>query len=124
MFNSIQVPAHAKMLYNVVKLKPEVTMDDVELTVGEMCNVVKNTYPGFIAGQVLKFSGFVSEEGSRKEIKESEDHIAIITYWESFEEHERSHANEIFKNHFCELVEMAEETYEIGYEIIWQGESE
>jgi hypothetical protein len=33
-----------------------------------MCNTVKNTYGdekgGFIAGQVFKFSGFISDEGS------------------------------------------------------------
>lgn len=124
MFNPIKVPADSKMLYNVVKLKPGVTMDDVELTVGQMCNVVKNTYPGFIAGQVLKFAGFISDEGSVNSVKKTDDHIAIITYWESFEEHEESHSNELFKAHFEELVEMSDEAYEIGYEIIWQGEKE
>ena len=43
-------------------------MEDVELALGEMCNTVKNTYGGdkggFIAGQVFKFSGFASSEGS------------------------------------------------------------
>lgn len=124
MFNPITVPAEAKVLYNVVKLKPGVTMDDVELTVGQMCHVVKETYPGFIAGQVLKFAGFVSEEGSVGSIQQTDDHVAIITYWKSFEEHEASHANEIFKTHFCELVQMSDEAYEIGYEILWQGEPE
>ena len=65
MFDPITIPFGAKMLFNTVRLKPGVTIDEVELVVGEMCNVVKDTYGGdkggFIAGQVLKFSGFVSD---------------------------------------------------------------
>ena len=56
------------MLFNSVILKPEVTFDDIGWAVGELCNVVKETYGGerggFLAGQVFRFSGFVSEEGS------------------------------------------------------------
>ncbi len=66
MFEALSVPFGAKMLFNTVKLKPGVTMDDVELAVGEMCNVVKDTYGdekgGFCGGQVWKFSGFASAE--------------------------------------------------------------
>ena len=69
MFEPITIPFGAKMLFNTVKLKPGVDFADVELAVGAMCNVVKNTYGGdrggFLAGQVFKFSGFVSDEGSR-----------------------------------------------------------
>ncbi|HEX5629226.1 MAG TPA: hypothetical protein VFX72_06600, partial [Usitatibacteraceae bacterium] len=61
MFHPISIPFGSKMLFNTVKLKPGVQMDDVELALGEMCNTVKNTYGGdkggFIAGQVFKFSG-------------------------------------------------------------------
>lgn len=32
------------MLFNTVRLKPGVTFDDVELAVGELCSVVKDTY--------------------------------------------------------------------------------
>ena len=64
MFDPITLPFGAKMLFNTVKLKPGVAFEDVELAVGEMCNVVKETYGGdkggFIAGQVFKFSGFIS----------------------------------------------------------------
>ena len=67
MFGPITLPFGAKMLFNTVKLKPGVTFDEVEMAVGEMCMVVKETYGGdkggFIAGQVFKFSGFVSDEG-------------------------------------------------------------
>ena len=64
----LRSPSARKMLFNSVTLKPGVTFDDVELAVGQMCSVVKETYGGdkggFIAGQVFKFSGFVSDEGS------------------------------------------------------------
>jgi len=124
MFNPISVPFDSVMLYNVVKLKPEFTMDDAELTIGQMCNAVKNNYAedGFIAGQVFEFTGFISEEGSvDTDSQETDAHIAIITYWKSFEQHEKSHADELFKKHFGELIEMSNDAYEIGYKLLWQG---
>jgi len=121
------------MMFNVVDLKDGVTVEDVELVLGEMCNVVKNTYGddqgGFIAGQVYKYSGFVSEEGSVGEapadnataakIKQGE--LAIVTFWQSFEQHEKSHADKVFNEKFQELVEFCDETYELGYQMLWQG---
>src|SRR5262245_39936386 len=119
MFESIAVPFGARMLFNTIKLKPGVRMDDVELAVGEMCNVVKNTYGGdkggFVAGQVFKFSGFVSDEGSLGTLKAADDHLAIVTYWRSFAAHERSHADAIFKATFSALAEMCSESQELGY---------
>ena len=68
MFEAVSVPFGAKMLFNTVKLKPGVTTEDVEMAIGEMCSVVKDRYGGdaggFIGGQVFRFSGFVSNEGS------------------------------------------------------------
>ncbi len=59
MFSPITIPFGAKMLFNSVTLKPGVTFDDVELAVGEMCSVVKDTYGGdkggFIAGRCSNF---------------------------------------------------------------------
>ena len=128
MFNALSIPFGCVMLYNVVKLKEGVTEEDVELVLGDMCNVVKNTYGddegGFIGGQVYKFSGFVSDEGSIASKKQTEDHIAIVTYWRSFEQHEKSHADEVFKEKLEALGVFANETYEIGYEMLWQGEPE
>ncbi len=125
MFNPLTIPFGCVMLYNVVKLKQGVSEEDVELALGEMCNVVKNTYGndegGFIGGQVFKYSGFVSEEGSVKSNKDTNIHIAIVTYWKSYEQHERSHADTVFKEKFDALVEYASETYELGYEMLWQG---
>ena len=125
MFEPIKVPFGAKMLMNVVKLKPGVSFDDVELAVGEMCNVVKETYGGdkggFVAGQVFRFSGFVSDEGSLSPDRSADEHYAIVTYWNSFEEHERSHADEVFNAKFGALTAMCTESKELGYEMLWQG---
>ena len=130
MFNSLTIPFGSKMLFNVVKLKREYSIEDAELAMGEMCNVVKNTYRdegGFIAGQVFKYAGFVSDEGSMSSVHNnsetlSEDHIIILTYWKSFDQHEKSHADPVFKEKFSALLNMCENTYEIGYEMLWQGE--
>lgn len=128
MFTPLTIPFGSVMLYNVLKLKPGVTKEDIELAVGEMCNVVKNTYGdekgGFIGGQVFKFTGFVSEEGSFKSDSKTGDHVAILTYWRSFEQHETSHADHIFKAKFDAVGEYCSDTYEIGYEMLWQGEPE
>ncbi len=125
MFDPITIPFGAKMLFNTVRLKPGVTIDEVELVVGEMCNVVKDTYGGdkggFIAGQVLKFSGFVSDEGSLADVKSADDHVAIVTYWRSFSEHERSHADTVFNAKFAALAQMCTDSKELGYDMLWQG---
>lgn len=125
MFDAITLPFGAKMLFNTVKLKPGVSFEDVELAVGEMCNVVKETYGGdkggFIAGQVFRFTGFVSEQGSLDASREADEHLAIVTYWRSFDEHERSHADAVFANKFASLAAMCSETKELGYEMLWQG---
>ncbi len=125
MYTPITIPFGAKILFNTVKLKPGVKMEDVELALGEMCNVVKNTYGGkdggFIAGQVIQFSGFVSDEGSLNGAKPADDHIAIITYWHSFEEHEKSHADKSFKDKFDALGKLCTDSKELGYNMLWQG---
>jgi len=127
MFDAISIPFGAKMLFNTVRLKPGVSMEDVEIAIGEMCNAVKSAYGGdkggFIAGQVFKFTGFVSDEGSLG-AKPAEDHVAIVTYWRSFEEHEKSHADDAFNSKFSALVEMCSDTQELGYDMLWQGDSE
>ena len=133
MFDAIKIPFGSVMMFNVVDLKDGVTIDDVELALGEMCNVVKNNYGddngGFIAGQVYKNSGFVSAEGSvspdnnaptgAEKIKAGE--VAIVTFWKSFDQHEKSHADKLFKEKFDQLAEFCDETYELGYQMLWQG---
>jgi hypothetical protein len=125
LFDAISIPFGTKMLFNTIKLKPGVSMDDVEMALGEMCNVVKETYGGdrggFLAGQVFKFSGFVSDKGSLNALLSADDHIAIVTYWRSFEEHEKSHADEIFNAKFSAIAAMCTDSKELGYDMLWQG---
>ena len=127
MFNALSIPFGCVMLYNVVKLKEGVPLEAVEMALGEMCNVVKNTYGddngGFIGGQVYKFGGFISEQGSVGAGKKTDDHLAIVTYWQSYEQHEKSHADATFKEKFDALAEFATDTYEMGYEMLWQGDA-
>ncbi len=89
--------------------------------------VVKETYGGekggFIAGQVFKFSGFVSNEGSLCDSHPADDHFAIVTYWKSFEDHEKSHVDEVFSKTFAALTTMCSDTKELGYDMLWQGEA-
>lgn len=128
MFGPITIPFGAKLLFNTIKLKPGVTYDDVELALAEMCNVVKETYGGdkggFIAGQVFRFSGFVSDEGSLGGTRDADHDLVIVTYWRSFGEHERSHADSVFKDKFDALAAMCTETHELGYQMMWQGAPE
>jgi len=125
MFSPVTIPFGAKMLFNTATIKPGVAFEDVELALAEMCNVVKDTYGGdkggFIAGQVYEFSGFVSDEGSLRDSRSAEKHIAIVTYWKSFEEHERSHADKAFKDKFAALAKLCVESKELGYNMLWQG---
>ena len=133
MFHPIQIPFGCTMLFNVVDLKPGVSIEDVELLLGEMCNVVKNNYGddhgGFIGGQVFRNAGFISDEGSvvaddgnsNKRVQQNMGDVVILTYWQSFEQHERSHADKLFKDKFSALAELCDETYEVGYEMLWQG---
>ena len=125
MFAPITIPFGAKMLFNTVTLKPGVQLEEVEMALGEMCNVVKDTYGGdkggFIAGQVFKFSGFISDEGSFSGPRAADDHVAIVTFWRSFDEHEKSHADEVFKAKFSALAALCTNSKELGYDMLWQG---
>jgi hypothetical protein len=128
MYSPVTLPFGAKMLFNTVRLKSDTQFDDVELALAEMCNVVKDTYGGdkggFIAGQVYQFSGFVSDKGSLGESRDADKHLAIVTYWRSFEEHEKSHADHVFKAKFSALAELCVDSKELGYDMLWQGEPE
>ena len=128
MFTPVTIPFGAKLLFNTLKLRPGASMDDIELALGEMCNVVKDTYGGdkggFIAGQVFRFSGFVSDEGSLSESRTDDDHLAIVTYWRSFDAHEKSHADATFKAKFSALAQYCTDSKELGYDMLWQGEPE
>ena len=123
MFGSIAIPYEAVMLYNVCKLKDGLEWsDELEFAIGEMCTVVKETYDDFIAGQVLKYAGFISQEGSVGDYGPEGNHFALITYWKSFDAHEASHRAERFMKAFGGVLEYCSDTKELGYQIMWQGE--
>lgn len=126
MFGPITIPYGAKMLFNTLKLKPGARMDDVELALGEMCDAVRTSCGGdkggFIAGQAFRFSGFVSGEGSISPPGQAEAHVAIVTYWQSFEEHERSHSIAAFRDKFAAVAELCSDSAELGYDLLWQGD--
>ena len=128
MFGPITVPFGCKMLFNTVKLKPGIDPLDVDEALADMCSVVKDTYGGdeggFVAGQVFRFSGFASEEGSLGGTQGADHDLAIVTYWRSFEEHERSHADAVFRAKFAALGAMCSGSQELGYELLWQGAPE
>lgn len=132
MFHPISIPFGCVMLFNVIDLKEGVTVSDVELVLGEMCNVVKNNYGddngGFIGGQVYQNAGFVSKEGTldndtigEKRINQSMGDLVIVTYWNSFDQHEKSHADKLFNEHFSKLADFCDATFEVGYDMLWQG---
>ena len=122
MFNAITIPFESVMLFNTATLKDGVDFDEVELAIAEMCSLVKETYPDFLAGQVFKYEGLISTEGTVGQEPNSKEHIAIVTYWKSFDSHEESHRNEMFKQAFTNLMQYCTDTKELGYKILWQGE--
>jgi hypothetical protein len=73
---------------------------------------------------VFRFSAFASEEGSLGGVWPADAHVAIVTYWRSFEDHERSHADRTFREKFAALASLCTDTQELGYEMLWQGAPE
>ena len=47
----------------------------------------------------------------------------IVTSWRSFDDHERSHANELFTKTFYALAAICAETKKLGYDMLWQGQA-
>ncbi len=113
---------------NRVILKPEYSTDDLEMRVAELCENVKTYHSdtGFVGGFVSMNSGQVSNEGSTvgqavdNPLKNRE--ALIVTFWQSFEEHERSHRSETFQPLFNKVLELCENgNEEIAYNMLWSG---
>lgn len=66
-------------------------------------------------------AGLFQNKGRLIRLKWPEDHLVIVTYWKSFEQHEKSHADHVFKGKFDQVSEYCSETYELGYKMLWQG---
>ena len=63
-------------------------------------------------------------EGFAARLPDNDHDLVIVTYWRSFEQHERSHADSVFKARFSALAAMCTDTREFGYDMLWQGAPE
>ena len=113
---------------NRVILRPEFSVDDLEMRVAEMCENVKTYHSdtGFIGGFVVLNTGQVSNEGSTvgqavaSPLKDRE--ALIVTFWKSLEEHEQSHRSETFQPLFRRVLELCENgNEEVAYSMLWSG---
>jgi len=95
-----------------------------------LCENVKTYHSdtGFVGGFVLMNSGDISNEGSTigqavsSSLKDRE--ALIVTFWRSFEDHERSHRSDTFQPLFREVLELCENgNEEIAYEMLWSGKA-
>jgi len=123
-------PHDGVVTINRVILKPEYTTDDLQERVAFLCENVKTYHSdtGFVGGFVSLNSGAVSNEGStigqavESEFKGKE--ALIITFWNSFEDHEDSHKSETFQPLFEQVLELCENgNEEIAYEMLWSGKA-
>ena len=113
---------------NRVLLKSQFSVDDLEERVALLCENVKTYHSetGFVGGFVLLNSGQVSNEGStvgqavESPLKDRE--ALIVTFWNSFEEHEASHRSPTFQPLFQEVLELCQNgNEEIAYTQLWSG---
>lgn len=121
-------PSDGVVTINRVVLKPTYTMDDLQERVATLCENVKTYHSetGFVGGFVAMNSGSISNEGStigRAVASPMKDKEAlIVTFWRTFEEHERSHRSDTFQPLFQQVLELCENgNEEIAYNMLWSG---
>ena len=123
-------PHNGVVTVNRVILKPEYSVDDLQERVAVLCENVKTYHSetGFVGGLVALNTGNISNEGStigqavESDLKGKE--ALIITFWNSFEEHEESHRSETFQPLFKQVIEICENgNEEIAYEMLWSGKA-
>jgi hypothetical protein len=123
-------PANGVVTVNRVLLKDGYTVDDLQERVAVLCENVKTYHSdtGFVGGFVVLNSGDISNEGSTigqavtSPLKDRE--ALIVTFWRSFEDHERSHRSETFQPLFREVLALCENgNEEIAYEMLWSGKA-
>jgi hypothetical protein len=100
------------------------------MRVAELCENVKTYHSdtGFVGGFVALNSGQVSNEGSTvgqavtSPLQDKE--ALIVTFWQSFEDHERSHRSDTFQPLFQKVLELCENgNEEIAYSMLWSGKA-
>lgn len=123
-------PGDGIVTVNRVILKEGYSVDDLQERVAVLCENVKTYHSdtGFIGGFVCLNSGMVSNEGSTvgqavaSPLKGKE--ALIVTFWDTFENHEKSHKSETFQPLFKEVLELCENgNEEIAYEMLWSGKA-
>jgi len=123
-------PHDGVVTVNRVILKPEYTLDDLQERVAVLCENVKTYHSdtGFVGGLVALNTGEISNEGSTigqavdSDLKDKE--ALIITFWKSFEEHEKSHRSDTFQPLFQDVIEVCENgNEEIAYKMLWSGKA-
>jgi hypothetical protein len=123
-------PYDGVVTINRVILKPEYSVDDLQERVAELCENVKTYHSdtGFVGGFVALNSGEISNEGSTigqavaSPLKGKE--AMIVTFWNTFEDHERSHRSETFQPLFKNVLELCENgNEEIAYDMLWSGKA-
>lgn len=123
-------PSDGIVTVNRVILKPQYTVDDLQERVAVLCENVKTYHSdtGFIGGFVALNSGVISNEGSTagqalaSPMKGKE--ALVITFWRTFEEHEKSHRSETFQPLFRKALELCENgNEEIAYTMLWSGKA-
>ncbi len=121
-------PHNGIVTINRVILKSAFTVEDLEERVAVLCENVKTYHSttGFTGGFVCLNSGQVSNEGSTvgqvvvNPLKGKE--ALIVTFWNSFAEHEKSHQSHTFQPLFNRVLEICENgNEEIAYEMLWSG---
>jgi hypothetical protein len=123
-------PTDGVVTINRVILKPAYTVDDLQERVAFLCENVKTYHSdtGFVGGFVALNSGAVSNEGStigqavESPMKGKE--ALIVTFWTTFENHERSHRSETFQPLFQQVLDLCENgNEEIAYEMLWSDKA-
>ena len=113
---------------NRVILKPGYSVDDLEERVATLCENVKTYHSetGFVGGFVVLNNGMISNEGStigqavQSPLKDREG--LIVTFWQSFDQHEASHRSETFQPLFQKVLDICENgNEEIAYKMLWSG---
>jgi hypothetical protein len=119
-------PSDGIVTVNRVILKPEYSVEELEERVATLCENVKTYHSD--TGFVCLNSGMISNEGStvgqavESALKGKE--ALIVTFWNTFADHERSHHSETFQPLFKHVLELCENgNEEIAYDMLWSGKA-